>query len=369
MPNSDSSSSQANAGEDPKRAEGEATPPPATGDTALWTLKGGSALLAIFSLPLAWAACSHPPVDAVFKTSPPRGATVIELAEATLVAPLYAELGSFDFHQIPPRRSTATNGMGKELLIRLRVAGDSCGELEEQIGGSCQRPKPPLHAPESLTIQAEKGALEALLTATSAETLRLEQTTEPRRPGEPEQWSLTESASRTTLRLRCVVPTPLGVSLLPGQANPECAPDEAIYKLLIVNRRPYLPTLSFNRTLVFTADTEARWGAITVDRGRLTQEGSVQAPPVTEPTEVALAAAEGDRVRMRLGSPDQAGITATGLSASRAEAALLDWRDETVSRLDRHPMLRSWGLGILGGLLVLVLINLIVVVAGRRERK
>jgi hypothetical protein len=339
----------------------------ASGDTAVWTLKGGVTLLAIISLPVAWAACSHPPIAASFKTLPPRGASVIELADATLNAPVEAELGSFEFHQIQPPRSIDEDGMGKELLIRLGVSRGSCEELEDRIGGSCAGPEPPLHSPEGLAIETGGGTLEALLRTTSATTLSLEQTTEPRGPAEPQHWSLKGSASRMTLRLRCVVSTPIDLTLLPGEAHPECSPDGEVYKLLIVNRRPYLPSLSFNRTLTFTADAEARWAVATIHRGRLTQGTSSQSPPVTEPSEVALAAAEGDRVHLLLGSPDPAGIVATTLSASRTEAALLDWRDETLSRLDRHPTVKSWSLGILGGLLVLVFVNAVVVLGGRRE--
>jgi hypothetical protein len=348
--------------------EQEAAPPQTPISESSRKINGVAAVLVVLGPLTIWAALSHPPIDAEFRTGRLTKGTVLELQKATVEGSLKAEIGSVGFSQIPPPGPAEAGGQGKELLIFLRVSEQSCRSLEAEIGGSCSgRPRPPLHPPERFTIRSEGGAMEALLSLTPAKIMQLGQNAEPTQPGPPREWSLRADAHRATLTLRCRSTTSLGVTLLPGQAHPHCAPDAAIYKLLITNRLPYLPILSFNRARTMVAAASAQQGTMTAEPGTLTLGGSATETPGLEPTEVALDAAGSSSVSLDLRAPDGGGNTAVVLKAREAEGATLDGQEEIPSRLDRDKTARTLAIGVLVTLFLTVVLELSVGIGRRKE--
>jgi hypothetical protein len=307
----------------------------------------------------------YPPIDASLTTSLPSPGSMIELTGATTDGPIEASLGSFVVNQIPPGRAAAVEARGKEILIRMRVSRDGCRELEAEIGGSCAGPpRPPLHALERLTVRSPAEPVKARISSASASTFRLGQNAEPARQGPPGEWSLTENARRTEVSLICHWRTPLAVTLLPGQAEVECSPDEAVFELLLVNRKAYAPTLSLNEVHSLEARVSGRRAAMTVDDGVLRLGGAETEIHEPEAARIALAAGP-NSVALRLLSSAESGATETSLRSSAATRAAIDGDDELPSRLDRDELLKGLAysaiLGMLGTLVVLL-------IAGRRKR-
>ncbi|HEV2790575.1 MAG TPA: hypothetical protein VGV69_04675 [Solirubrobacterales bacterium] len=350
------------AAEIPVDPKGEPAPEKSE-NSAGWLLKGAVLALvpvAAFIVATEWW---HPSAEASFDTSRPTPSSIVELSDAALETPLEASIGSFSISQIPPLGKVGPDGYGKKLLIRLRVAEQSCEELEARIGGSCGGGfKPALRQPERFSMRTEGGALEAFVSTTSAEAFEIGQNAEPEQPGPSREWSLTENAAKTEVKIRCLGDTSLEVTLLPGEAHPRCSPDGVFYRLLIVNRRNYPPILSFTEVSALKVETDGRRVELTANDGALDLDGVEREVPALAPTPVTLEAAEGELVHLKLAPPGVPGAPTVSLSSPKVDEAFFDDQSTMPSWLDRHSRLETLVYGVLLSLFTTVLVNLVIVV-------
>jgi len=315
-----------------------------------WLAAVGFAAVAVF---VAATESDHPPIDASITTSLPSPQSITELSNAAPEAPVEASLESFAINRIPPSAETAIAGRGMEMLIRMRVSRSDCSELEAEIGGSCDgRPRPPLHAIERFTARSSAGPISALISSTQADVFRLGQNGAPTRQGPPDQWWLVENAGRTKVNLICRWDIPLAVTLLPGRAEVECSPDEAVFKLLWVNRSAYAPTLSLGRVDSFEARLRGRRATMAIDDGLLRLGGSeteIQSPRAKR---IALDAAGSDFVHLKTIAPTEDGGARTSLTTPGAAQASIGGDELMPSWLDRHDQVQGLAYSAAGGLLL-----------------
>ncbi|HYJ22825.1 MAG TPA: hypothetical protein VEW07_12495 [Solirubrobacterales bacterium] len=330
-------------------------------DLASRTWKVATALFVPIAFFTVVAEESHEPIAVTFKTTQPAPDTRIKLNDASLNAPILATAESFGFSHIAPVDAPAIDGRGKELVIRLRVSRDSCRELETQIGGDCSGPaKPVLHAPERFTIRAATGMIEAQATMGPATVLEVGQPTESTQTGPPPQWSLSGDANRTEVTITCPWDTPLAFTFLPAHTHPECSPDGVFYRALIVNREPYLATLSFDLVRSFEVHARARRVTMIAADGRLPLGGPEDEIQGVEPAAIVLEAAAPDQVELSLTSPSNAGPAATSLESPRAAAILVDDHSRVPSWLDRRDKLESFAYAAFLTLLLTAVLGLLV---------